>query len=123
MTKYKFNDKEETTVNNIETGQSGISKGVWLWRGYQEWLEKGNVTEPFKTEGELAADLVEAQAKEERRIRRRDIDVAVEEGGMKHHTVAQAEAFLQTELGKMSLPNADKLILFKILKKITHRIL
>jgi len=46
---YKFSNKENTAVTNLETGASGIHPGVWMWAQYEEWLANGGVTEAFDT--------------------------------------------------------------------------
>jgi hypothetical protein len=73
-----------------------------------------------RTKAEKIQKAQEAAATKERKD---GIDVAVEAGGMKDYTIAQADTYLENQLSGMSLSNGDKLILFKILKKITHRTL
>ena len=51
--KYKFANEEGTVVNNLETGASGIHKGVWMWESYQAYVDAGGLTEAFKTAREL----------------------------------------------------------------------
>lgn len=52
---YKYSNKEHTTVTNVETGASGIHPGNWMWRGYQDWIVAGGITEPFQSKEELLA--------------------------------------------------------------------
>lgn len=56
--KYKYADAEHTAVNNLETGQSFIRPGNYLWIAYLEWIAAGGVTEPFdsRSPDEIAAE-------------------------------------------------------------------
>jgi len=50
--KYKFANKENTTVNDNENNVMNITQHNWRWQEYQDWLAEGNVTEPYQTEEE-----------------------------------------------------------------------
>lgn len=55
---YKYANNEHTAVNNLDTGESFISPGIWQWREYQTWVASGGITEPFdsRTQDEIAAE-------------------------------------------------------------------
>ena len=46
---YKFSNPENTLVQNLVTGYSGIGPDSWMWEDYQTWLAGGGVTAPYKT--------------------------------------------------------------------------
>lgn len=94
---YKFANEEETKVNNLETGHQGIHKGVWLWRQYQEWVEAGGITEPYKTQAELDVENEELARQEAEESRLENIDQGREAAGMKSMSVEQAEAWITAQ--------------------------
>lgn len=50
---YKYSNKEQTAVTNLETGVSHITPSNWMWKEYQEWVASGGVTSPYKSDEEL----------------------------------------------------------------------
>lgn len=56
---YKFSNKEHTKVMDLITGTTGIHPGVWRWEKYEEWVDAGGVTEPYKTDEEKLQERLE----------------------------------------------------------------
>lgn len=114
---YKFADKEHKTVTNLTTGHTCIHPGVWLWRGYEKWVEEGGVTEPFDTRTPqkiAAAEAKVAQAKQ----RKEEIEVQREVAGLRVLTVAQAEAWIDSKIDTASTTAAKIEAIKLIFKKM-----
>lgn len=76
---YKYSNPEHTAVSNLETGATGIHRGVWMWEEYEAWVAQGGVTLPYdeRTPEQVAADVL-AAAKEDIAAQR----YAMETGGV-----------------------------------------
>lgn len=122
MTKYKF-EKENKTVRDLETGQTNINPKVWLWREYKNWLEKGNVTEPYKTQEEEIAEAEENErlALIEQRIS--DIEDEKIVSGLWDISIQEAMAWIQAEIEGAKTLEELKAANFKIWKKALPYIL
>lgn len=119
---YKFEEGNKT-VRNLKTGQSGIHKGVWLWRGYQKWLAEGNVTEPFQTSEEEATEAEENErlAAIEKRIA--DIEAEKVVSGLRDISIQEAMAWVRAEIEGAKTLDELKAANFKIWKKAIPHIL
>lgn len=110
---YKFADKDNTTVTNLETGTTGIRPGNWQWDKYQEWVATGGITEPFLTIQEVEAEYL---ATEERKIREK-FEIASEapvtvagliwNGGADSSVMIQGAVSLAENLGEQTVVITD----------------
>ena len=95
MTKYKFD--KNGNVDNLETGQRGISPRVWLWRGYQEWLDEGNITEPYQTPEEVAEEEAQNQKIASLEIRIQEIESEKVVSGLKEISIVEARQWVKNQ--------------------------
>lgn len=113
---YKFEEGNKT-VKNLETGQANINHKVWLWRGYQKWLEEGNVTEPYQTPEE---EVVEAEENERLAlIEKRVADIEAEKvvSGLRDISIQEATVWVWKEIEEATTLEELKVANFKIWKK------
>jgi hypothetical protein len=54
---YKFSNPEHTKVTNILTNTYEISPSSWLWEEYQNWVDEGGVTLPYRTPEEAQLEV------------------------------------------------------------------
>lgn len=70
MTKYKYANKEHTSVNDVEYGIYNIHPGVYLWSDVEKYVNSGGVIEPFKTEQEIKKEATQKKINELLEIKR-----------------------------------------------------
>lgn len=120
---YKFQNEEKTVVQNIESGQSGIHQGCWLWRGYEKWISEGGKTIPFQTKEEKEAEQALKQELKLKEERKAEIEAEKLNSGLKDVALQEARQMVETIIGAATTIEELKTANIEIWKKVLPHII